>query len=149
MNTSKIIDNFNITIEEFITKMINQFPLEKKLTSYYSKFKIAKMIDKTIPIKIYMGGCLEFKQQIKDRDSDFFKNRSSFVNKCVKYSHSFSSDIGIVNYWESLSNESKKAIWDYIQTLFVMGEMYISNNDEILNKIKEEYSNFKADNYSE
>lgn len=138
--TNKVIEEFNKTLDEFINKMIVQFPDETKLKTYYSAFKVTKMYDKTMPIKIYMGGCLSFSEQIKTRDSDFFAKRKQFVEK-VKQCSSFTDDTGLVNYWEQLSDASKTAIWDYIQTLYVMGEMYINKDTSIINKINDVYNN--------
>jgi len=135
----KIIEEFNKTLEEFINKMILQFPEETKLKTYYSAFKVTKMYDKTTPIKIYMGGCLQFSDKIKARDTEFFTKKKDFVNK-LQQASSFSDDIGLVNYWENLSEISKNAIWDYIQTLFVMGEMYINKDTSIIQKINNVYN---------
>jgi len=140
----KVLDEFNNTLDEFINKMISQFPQETKLKTYYSAFKITKMYDKTMPIKIYMGGCLQFSEQIKSRDTEFFAKRKAFVNKMAQAS-SFSDDTGLVNYWDSLSDNSKTAIWDYIQTLFIMGEMYINKDTSIVQKITNIYNNLSFD----
>ena len=130
----KIVDEFNKTLDEFINKMIIQFPEEPKLKTYYSAYKVTKMYDKTMPIKIFMGGCLEFSKQIKSRDTEFFAKRKGFVNK-LQQASSFSDDIGLVNYWDNLSSNSKKAIWDYVQTLYVMGEMFINKDTTIIQNI--------------
>ena len=143
-NTPKIIEEFNKTLEEFINKMIIQFPEETKLKSYYSAYKLTKMYDKTMPIKIFMGGCLQFTDKIKSRDTEFFAKRKGFVDKLQKAS-SFSDDIGLVNYWENLSDNSKNAIWDYIQTLFVMGEMYVNKDTSIIQKINSVYNKVSFD----
>lgn len=141
MNSNvKVVDEFNKTLDEFINKMILQFPVETKLKTYYSAFKVTKMYDKSMPIKIFMGGCLNFTQQIKDRDTEFFAKRETFVNR-IKEASSFTDDTGLVNYWENLSDASKTAIWDYIQTLFVMGEMYINKDSSIVKKINNVYDN--------
>ncbi len=134
-----IIGEFNKTLDEFINKMILQFPEETKLKSYYSAYKVTKMYDKTMPIKLYMGGCLNYTEQIKKRDSDFFAKQKQFVNK-VKQCSSFTNDTGLVNYWESLSDTSKTAIWDYVQTLYVMGEMYINKDTSIIQNINKVYN---------
>lgn len=139
-----VINEFNKTLDEFINKMIVQFPQETKLKTYYSAFKVTKMYDKTTPIKIFMGGCLSFSEQIKTRDSDFFAKRKQFVNKLTQCS-SFTDDTGLVNYWEQLSANSKNAIWDYVQTLFVMGEMYINKDTTIINKINQVYNKLSLD----
>ncbi len=139
-----VLDEFNKTLDEFINKLILQFPEESKLKTYYSAFKVSKMYDKSVPIKIFMGGCLSFKDQIKERNSEFFIQRPQFINKVTKCS-SFSDDIGLVNYWQNLSKTSQKAIWDYVQTLFVMGEMYINKDTSIIEKINNVYNNMKFD----
>lgn len=146
MSKQKVVEDFNNTLDEFIQKLISQFPQESKLKSYHSVFKMSKMYDKGVPIKIYMGGCINFKDQIKSRDSDFFVNRKQFVEGMAKCS-SFSDDIGLVNYWHSLSEETKKAMWDYVQTLFVLGEMYINNDTTLINQINDIYNNLDKEEF--
>ena len=92
----KILTDFNTVLDEFIEKMILQFPEESKLKSYKSAYNVTKMYDKSMPIKVAMGGMLPFKTQIKDRDEDFFKSRETFLEKAVVAS-SFSNDLGLVN----------------------------------------------------
>lgn len=136
---NNIINEFNNTLDEFMLKMINQFPQEANLKKYYNSFKMSKMYDNSIPIKLFMGGSLPFKEQIKSRDADFFKNRKTFLEACVQHS-SFTSETGLSEHYDSLSDKSKTAIWDYIQTLFVMGEMYINKDTSILNNMNNVYS---------
>lgn len=142
-NSKSVIVEFNKTLDEFINKLITQFPQEGKLKSYYSAFKVSKMYDNVMPLKIFMGGCLNYAEQIKSRDSNFFVNKKEFVSKLQECT-SFSNDIGLVNYWEDLSMNSKNAIWDYVQTLFVMGEMYINKDTSIINSINSVYSNLSV-----
>ena len=141
---NNIIKEFNITLEEFIIKLSNQFSTETKIKVYLNTFRVTKMYNSQLPLKIYMGGCLNFKDQIKNRDSDFFINRKQFVER-VNNCTSFADDIGLVDHWLNLSDESKTSIWDYIQTLFVMGEMYISNNTNLMNNINNLYNNLSKD----
>jgi hypothetical protein len=142
--SNNIIEEFNKTLDEFINKLILQFPNESKIKTYYSAFKVTKMYDKTMPLKIYMGGCLPFTEQIKNRDSEFFAKRKTFVDR-LQQSSSFTDDIGLVNYWENLSEKSKTSIWDYVQTLFVMGEMYINKDSTFIHKINKVYNQLSFD----
>jgi hypothetical protein len=142
---NSVLPKFNTILEEFIIKMVNAFPNEPKIKSYYQAFKISKMYDDTIPIKLFMGGCLDYSDQIKNRNSDFFLNKKTFVDKCVRAS-SFSDDFGLKNQWENTSETTKKAIWDYVQTLFVLGEMYISKNSNSIEEINTVYNSMS---YSE
>lgn len=134
----QILTKFNTIIDEFIVKMLNAFPDEQKLRTYYNAFKISKLYSKQLPIQIFMGGCLDFEQQIKTRDSEFFINRKTFVDKCVRAS-SFSNDIGLRDRWELTPEITRKSIWDYIQTLYVLGEMYIKKDKSVVEKINQIY----------
>mgnify|MGYP000898496748 CR=1 FL=1 len=134
----QLLTKFNNLIEEFIVKMLNAFPDEQKLKTYYNAFKISKLYSNQLPIQIFMGGCLDFEQQIKTRDAEFFMNRKTFVDKCVRAS-SFSNDIGLKDRWETTPEITKKSIWDYIQTLYVLGEMYIKKDRDIVDKINQVY----------
>jgi hypothetical protein len=145
-NQKLVIDEFNKTLSEFINKLIIQFPEETKLKKYNSAYKVTKMYDSSIPIKLYMGGCMKFSEQIKNRDSEFFQKRETFVNAVKQYS-SFTNDIGLVDYWTNLNDSSKNAIWDYIQTLYVMGEMYVNKDTTILRNIDNVYNNITKDDF--
>lgn len=133
-----ILNKFNTILQEFIEKMLNTFPEEQKLKTYYNAFKISKLYSNQLPVQIFMGGCLDYADQIKTRDSDFFINKKTFVDKCVKAS-SFSNDIGLKDRWDTTPEKTKKSIWDYIQTLFVLGEMYISKDQSVVDKINKIY----------
>lgn len=134
----EILTKFNGLIEEFIVKMLHAFPDEQKLKTYYNAFKISRLYSKQLPIQIFMGGCLDFEEQIKNRDADFFMNRKTFVDKCVRAS-SFSNDIGLKDRWESTPDITKKSIWDYIQTLYFLGEIYIKKDKGVIDKINKIY----------
>ena len=138
---NKILDEFNNTLDEFISKMINQFPEEKKLVKYYQVFKFTKVYDKSLPIKIYMSTSLSSKEYIKNRDDEYFLNCKPLQERAVELS-SFSSETGLQEQWTTLSDASKTAIWDYIQTLFVMGEMYINSDHNAIEELTNIRNNF-------
>ena len=138
---NNIIDEFNNTLDEFLQKIINQFPEQSKLKKYHKTFKLTSLYDKSLPIKIYIGSTINYKEQISKRDSEFFKYKPGFSEYCTKYS-SFANDSGLVERWDGLSDESKNSIWDYVQTLFVMGEMYINKDSNLINEINKIKQNF-------
>tara|TARA_B100000989_G_C19292932_1_gene365168 strand:- start:49 stop:546 length:498 start_codon:yes stop_codon:yes gene_type:complete len=140
---NELLEEFNNTLDEFVSKMINQFPEETKLTKYYQIFKLTKIYDKSLPIKIYMSSTLSNKEKIKNRDEKYFMYDSSshFRNSAIELS-TFSSETGLIDKWKNLSANSKTAIWDYIQTLFVMGEMYMNKNKNAIEQINLVNKNF-------
>jgi hypothetical protein len=141
---NKLIDEFNLTLDEFVSKLINQFPEEEKLIKYYQIYKLTKLYDKSLPIKIFMSSTLNNKEQIKNRDDNYFINDEKCINfrKTVTESSSFSTETGLIDKWNGLSDISKTAIWDYTQTLFVMGEMYINKIPTAMDQINLVRENF-------
>ena len=144
MTTS--IDKFNSLLNEFIDKIINKYPNES-LNDYKKAFVLLKITSPSTPSSLFMAGCVDYKKQIKTRDEAFFINNDAIKNKI----NSFSIEIGINKYWNELSDNTKTAIWDYIQSLFLLGELIINKNPSEFNKIrnsnikdyKEEISNLK------
>lgn len=141
---NKLIDEFNLTLDEFVSKLINQFPEEEKLIKYYQIYKLTKLYDKSLPIKIFMSSTLNNKEQIKNRNDNYFINDEKCINfrKTVAESSSFSTETGLIDKWNDLSDISKTAIWDYTQTLFVMGEMYINKIPTAMDQINLVRENF-------
>jgi hypothetical protein len=137
---------FNRILDEFMSKMVTSFPEQPKLAGYYRAFKVAKLYNAELPLQIFMGGCMSFKEEISTRNEYFFKTRKTFVTGCSKCS-SFGEDTGLVEYWERISETTKNSIWEYVQTLFVLGEMFI-NNEGLVDKTKDIYHNISMNEMS-
>ena len=91
-----------------------------------------------------MSSTLNNKEQIKNRNDNYFINDEKCINfrKTVAESSSFSTETGLIDKWNDLSDISKTAIWDYTQTLFVMGEMYINKIPTAMDQINLVRENF-------
>tara|TARA_B100001173_G_C15982599_1_gene545300 strand:- start:594 stop:1067 length:474 start_codon:yes stop_codon:yes gene_type:complete len=133
------IDKFNDLFNEFIDKIITRYP-DQTLREYKKGFVLIKLASPSSPANFFMAGCIDYKEQIKNRDEAFFINSESIKSKI----NSFSVDIGIANYWNELTDSTKTAIWDYIQSLYVLGEMIINKDPTEFNKIR----NSDIENYS-
>ena len=138
------VNKFNMLFEELLDKMIDKFQNDK-LRSYRRFFIMMKTTSPNIPVNIFMSGCVSYKHQIKNRDENFFINDSK-LKESSKYFGNFTDDCGISDYWSSLSMKTKTALWEYIQSLFVLGEIIINNNTELFQKYNKFYlSDFKDD----
>jgi hypothetical protein len=142
--STKEIDNFNKLFEEFLEKIISKFPYTR-LKTYYRGFKILKSSSPATPANLFMAGCIEYKNQIKQRDDNFFlKNKS--VNETARNFGNFTEDCGLDTYWDELTPVTKKAIWDYIQSLFVLGEIIVNKDKTLFNKYNGMYaSDYKSE----
>lgn len=139
--STKEIDNFNKLFEEFLEKIISKFPYAR-LKTYYRGFKILKTTSPATPANLFMAGCVDYKAQIKQRDDNFFL-KSKSVNDTARNFGNFTEDCGLDTYWNELTSNTKKAIWDYIQSLFVLGEIIVNKNKTLFDK----YNNMYASDY--
>lgn len=142
--SSKEITKFNSLLEELLDKMISKFQNEK-LKSYRRFFILMKTVQPKTPVNIFMAGCVNYKDQISTRDDVFFTTNSEIKEKS-KYFGNFTDDCGLSSYWDELTDRTKCAIWEYIQTLFVLGEIIINKDKTLFKKYNNMYlSDFKDD----
>ena len=123
---------FNDHAEIFLRRMHETFPHEKKIVSYQAKFDMVSSMDGKKPVEMFMDSMFPYGEQILSRDENFFK-QDYFVNKA----ESISQKMGLVNYYDSMNQETRDTIWEYIQGLFIMGmgiQGRISELQELIKK---------------
>ena len=151
---SKEITKFNDLFEEFLQKIISAFP-NNKLKTYRRGFLILKTTSPSVPVNLFMAGCVDYKKEIVARNDAFFLKDEKIKEKTDVFGN-FTDDCGLDSYWEELSASTKKAVWDYVQSLFVLGEIIIGKNEELFNKYnslyvtdyKKEITNLHTNNFS-
>lgn len=144
MMSSKEVTKFNSLLEELLDKMIAKFQNDK-LRSYRRFFILMKTVKTKTPVNLFMSGCVNYRDQIKTRDEAFFLTSSEIQEKS-KYFGNFTEDCGLSSYWSELTDSTKYAIWEYIQTLFVLGEIIINKDKTLFEKYNKLYlSDFKDD----
>ena len=122
------IEYFNDQLKYFVKDIYNTFPEYKEvLVDYYSEILENDSCNSDKYVKRYMRKTREFKTLISNKDSTLF-NDSICILKNVDFK----------TIWESeeLSDSNKEHMWEYIQTLFVLGETIISDSDKIKNLVK-------------
>lgn len=129
-------DKFLYLFEEFLNKILLICP-NVRLSNYKKGFLALKIASPATPVNLFMAGCLDYKIYIKNRDENFFIN-SEQVKKSVT---NFTDDFGINQHWNNFSDASKTAVWDYIQSLFFLGEIIINNKPKEFHKFSNLYSN--------
>jgi hypothetical protein len=132
---TKEIETFNKLLDEFLEKIISQFDI-KKLKTYRRAFIMLKDTSPQIPVNWFMVGCINYKNEIKERNDAFFI-KDEKINESIKILGNFTSDCGLDGYWKQISPATKKAIWDYIQSLFILGEI-------IINKDKTQFEKYSS-----
>ena len=57
------VKKFNELFEEFLEKIIAKFPNEK-LKTYRKGFFLLKTASPSVPVNLFMSGCIEYKKEI-------------------------------------------------------------------------------------
>lgn len=122
---------FNNYATEFLNKMVQTFPEEKKIQVYLLKFETLKLMNSRKPVEMFMDNIYSFGEQIMTHDEDFFK-KDEYINNA----ENISGKIGLVEHWDSIDEDTKKAIWEYIKGLYILGMACLGKEEELQNLLK-------------
>jgi hypothetical protein len=122
---------FNATADEFLRKMIISFPKEKKISEYKLMFDGIKFVDHKKPVFLFMSSLEPYGLQVMSKDENFFKK-----DQFVENAESMSGQLGLTEYWDSMHPETKKSIWSYTQTLYILGMKATGHEKEFQDIIK-------------
>lgn len=126
MNKESLVKQFNSLVDEFVKKMIKTFPKETKLKIWYVHFQTAKRLNLKAPVEYVMPSMINLGVPIMKKDDAFFKK-----NEYIDKAESFSEKTGLVNIWDSISDQVKDAIWGYIQSIFVLGMNTLGEEEKL------------------
>jgi hypothetical protein len=130
-NDKTSIQYFNDYLRAFVQDIQASFPEYKDLLGdYYEDILSEESHNTDKHVKRFMRKMADFKEQISNKSADLYKE-PVFILKNLDFKIVFES--------EDLSDESREKIWEYIQTLFVLGESIISDSE----RIKKLVTNFK------
>lgn len=124
------LEKFNNLSDEFFRKLIKTFPDENKLVIYYSKFTLAKKIDFKKPMELFMSALRPNGLELLNKDEKFFKHEN-----VVNHAEQFCQVTGLVNKWDTASDDIKNSIWEYLQSLYVLGMQCLGLNNELKENI--------------
>ena len=130
-NEKTSIQYFNDYLRAFVQDVQVTFPEYKELLGgYYEDILSEESHNTDKHVKRFMRKMSSFKEQISNKSADLYKE-PVFILKNLDFKILFES--------EDLSDESREKMWEYIQTLFVLGESIISDSERIKKLVK----NFK------
>jgi hypothetical protein len=130
-NDKTSIQYFNDYLRSFVQDIQASFPeYTDLLGDYYEDILSEESHNTDKHVKRFMRKMADFKEQISNKSADLYKE-PVFILKNLDFKIVFES--------EDLSDESREKIWEYIQTLFVLGESIISDSERIKKLVK----NFK------
>lgn len=118
---------FNSMMDEFLNELIETFPEEKSLKVQQTSFQTLKKANPRKIVETFMNAITPYTSQISARDESIFQNTNiEFLKK-----------INIRNWWTpDVSENTKNAIWQYLNTLIMLGTTITSIPSDMLKQIE-------------
>ena len=101
------VTTFNDMLQQFLVELETTFPEEKAFKKYHTSFDIMRAANPRKCVDAYMSKASQYSNQVMQKDDSFF---SEFT------------ELPISLYWnDNLTEGTKNAIWQYLQTLNILG----------------------------
>lgn len=136
---STTIEAFNEMMQQFIDELVLTFPEEKTFKKYQSTFTVVRKTNPKVPLKEFYDSVKQYSDKIMKKDETFFIDDAQNID--------FINDLNIQKVWnDSLSANTKNAIWQYMQTLYILATTISALNQETLSAIEDIAKSFDPSN---
>jgi len=138
------IEYFNSTLKLFINNVIKFYPEYKEtLDGYYNDLLNNENSNDDKHIKRFMRKFSDCKEKISTKDVSLFEESICFIK-----------NVDFKELWNKENTDKliKDKVWDYLQTLFVIGETIITDSNKIkslVENLKKKRNNEGVDDGSE
>jgi len=119
---------FNDMMGQFLTELHKTFPEEKSLKKYIAAFEMMSSTNPKLVVDGFMAAIAPHMDKISAKDENFFIENAGTID--------FLKDINLKNLWPKASAGTREAIWQYIQTLYMLGTTITSIPPETLSMIE-------------
>jgi hypothetical protein len=124
------ISAFNEMMDQFMVELKETFPEEKTLGKYYTGFDILKTSNPKKCVTAFMEEITPYASQVMNKDETFFLDANTVLPAILEEMH-------IREHWTTdISQNTKDAIWQYLQTLYMLGTTITSIPSETLDMIE-------------
>lgn len=119
---------FNDMMGQFLTELHSAFPEEKGLKKYMAAFELMRGTNGRMIVEGFMANISPHVEKINARDETFFLEQAGTID--------FLKDINLAQCWPKASEGTRGAIWQYIQTLYMLGTTITAIPPETLSMIE-------------
>jgi hypothetical protein len=120
---------FNDMMGQFLVELHKTFPEEKGIKKFMTSFDLLRSANPRKCVDAYMTGVSAHAGKISQRDDTFFTDDIKNIE--------FLKDLNIEEYWsEKMTDGTKNAVWQYLQTLYMLGTTITSIPQETLSLIE-------------
>lgn len=122
------INAFNDMLGQFLVELHKTFPEEKDIKKMMTSFEVLRTTNPRLVVDGFMKGVTPYADKISSKDETFLLNEIQKID--------FLKELNIANYWNRMSQNTKNATWQYLQTLYMLGTTITSIPVETLSLIE-------------
>lgn len=123
------ISSFNDMMGQFFDELVLTFPEDEVIYESKMKFAVARAATPRLPMENFMHAVKPYADKIMAKDITFFSEDSKNVG--------WLAELQIDKLWESdMSEQTRAAIWQYVQTLYILGTTITMFPPEALSMIE-------------
>jgi hypothetical protein len=120
------ISGFNDMMEQFLEELVHVFPEEPAMKKYRNAFEMLRKANSRACMENFMQNITPYSKQVMAKDASFFLDNPDVF-----------TDFKLSNIWTAdLSDHTKDAIWQYLQTLYILGNTISALPENTLNMIE-------------
>jgi hypothetical protein len=115
---------------QFLDELQQTFPEEPKIKKYIMSYDLMRKANARKCVDTFMRGCTPHSDKIMAKDENFFLGAADDIEILVS--------LNMKKHWTpELSENTKNAIWQYVQTLYILGTTITSIPAETLSMIED------------
>ena len=115
---------------QFLDELQQTFPEEPKIKKYAMSYDLMRKANARKCVDTYMKGCAPHSDKIMSKDEAFFLESADDIEVLA--------GLNLKKHWTSdLSENTKNAIWQYLQTLYILGTTITTIPAETLSMIED------------
>jgi hypothetical protein len=104
---------FNDMLSQFLVELHKTFPEEKGIKKMTTSFEMLKQTNPRLIVDGFMKGVTPYADKISAKDESFLLEEIEKIELL--------KDLNIKSYWSRMSENTKAATWQYLQTLYMLG----------------------------
>jgi hypothetical protein len=119
---------FNDMLSQFLVELHKTFPEEKGIKKMTTSFEVLKQTNPRLIVDGFMKGVTPYADKISAKDEAFILEEIEKIELL--------KDLNIKSYWSRMSDSTKAATWQYLQTLYMLGTTITAIPAETLSLIE-------------
>ena len=119
---------FNDMMSQFLVELHKTFPEEKGIKKMLTSFDLLKSTNPRLVVDGYMKGVSPYADKISAKDETFLLEEIETID--------FLKELDIKRYWTKMSDGTKGATWQYLQTLYMLGTTITALPADTLSQIE-------------